>query len=321
MYNELREAHPQQGQVPAAVSVDDGSYVPPMPPLPPTTAGTDAAIGAASTASTCSVSTAGTGTTGTTGGGSQSYIHDPDGYIAANLALAEQYRRSSEHPHAAPNSNSDDNGNGAKSKPNSKKGPKAVPHRAGMSYKRPLAVPGGVGTGTGSTAMTMSHRSTAAGGGPRRRNKPCTTKGCPRQGRGVRFGFMCQRHYNESRGIKSIFVDWRMLLQPDKDNPGKPQEQAQEAQQPEPEPKQEQEKEDNDGGSSDGPKEEKKEDGVENTTNEEAKEAKQAMKMDEENKNTNEEVKETETADGDHNEKDAVAKIVEVEPAAEKQEG
>ena len=110
-----------------------------------------------------------------------SYIHDPDSYITSNLAMAEQYRRV----------NPD------------------VP--VGWRPRKATTIKAG---------GTLSKRQLAVGT-RKRKVKSCPVKGCPRQSRGIKFDYMCQRHYNESKGIVSNFVDWRMLLQPDEANPGK----------------------------------------------------------------------------------------------------
>ena len=110
-----------------------------------------------------------------------SYIHDPESYITSNLAMAEQYRRA----------NPD------------------VP--VGWRPRKATTIKAG---------GTLSKRQLAVGT-RKRKVKSCPVKGCPRQSRGIKFDHMCQRHYNESKGIVSNFVDWRMLLQPDGANPGK----------------------------------------------------------------------------------------------------
>ena len=110
-----------------------------------------------------------------------SYIHDPESYITSNLAMAEQYRRV----------NPD------------------VP--VGWHPRKATTIKAG---------GTLSKRQLTEGT-RKRKVKSCPVKGCPRQSRGVKFDYMCQRHFNESKGIVSNFVDWRMLLQPDEANPGK----------------------------------------------------------------------------------------------------
>ena len=114
-----------------------------------------------------------------------SYIHDPESYITSNLAMAEQYRRV----------NPD------------------VP--VGWRPRKATTIKAG---------GTVSKRQLTEGGTRKRKVKSCPVKGCPRQSRGIKFDYMCQRHYNESKGIVSNFVDWRMLLQPDENNPGKEEE-------------------------------------------------------------------------------------------------
>ena len=112
------------------------------------------------------------------------YIQDPEFYITSNLAIAEQYRRVNPEVHIG-------------TRPR-----KATTAKAG-----------------GTLSKRQLHEGTR-----KRKVKSCTTKGCPRQSRGIKFDYMCQRHYNESKGIVSNFVDWRMLLQPDENNPGKHEE-------------------------------------------------------------------------------------------------
>ena len=112
------------------------------------------------------------------------YIQDPESYITSNLAIAEQYRRVNPEVHIG-------------TRPR-----KATTAKAG-----------------GTLSKRQLHEGTR-----KRKVKSCTTKGCPRQSRGIKFDYMCQRHYNESKGIVSNFVDWRMLLQPDENNPGKHEE-------------------------------------------------------------------------------------------------
>ena len=109
------------------------------------------------------------------------YIQDPDSYITSNLAIAEQYRRVNPEVH--------------------------------IGFRPRKAT-------TAKAGGTLSKRQLQEGA-RKRKVKSCTVKGCPRQSRGIRFNYMCQRHWNESKGIVSNFVDWRMLLQPDENNPGK----------------------------------------------------------------------------------------------------
>ena len=109
------------------------------------------------------------------------HIQDPDSYITSNLAIAEQYRRV--NPEV----------------------------RIGLHPRKAT---------TAKAGGTLSKRQLQEGA-RRRKVKSCTVKGCPRQSRGIKFDYMCQRHWNESKGIVSNFVDWRMLLQPDENNPGK----------------------------------------------------------------------------------------------------
>ena len=110
------------------------------------------------------------------------YIQDPDSYITSNLAIAEQYRR--------------------------------VNPDVRIGFRPRKAT-------TAKAGGTLSKRQLQEGTARRRKVKSCTVKGCPRQSRGIKFDYMCQRHWNESKGIVSNFVDWRMLLQPDENNPGK----------------------------------------------------------------------------------------------------
>lgn len=119
----------------------------------------------------------------------QPYIHDPSGYLTANLALAEQYAGSA----------------ASKKKKSRSKKKKAAKASAGAGDKHQIT------TGGGGYAAPVNPR----------KQKPCKVGGCPRQSRGVRFDFMCQRHCNEARGIKSNCVDWRMLLQRNESNPGR----------------------------------------------------------------------------------------------------
>ena len=114
------------------------------------------------------------------------YIHDPSGYLTANLALAEQYSTTA-----------------SKKKSRSKKKKAAKASNSAKDCKK--------GLGGGGYAAPVNPR----------KQKPCKVEGCPRQSRGVKFDFMCQRHHNEARGIKSNCVDWRMLLQKDESKPGR----------------------------------------------------------------------------------------------------
>ena len=93
---------------------------------------------------------------------------------------------------------------------------KAATASAGGQKKKPAKAPAG----------GQKKKPATAGGGYAapvnpRKQKPCKVGGCPRQSRGVKFDFMCQRHHKEARGIKSNCVDWRMLLQKDESKPGR----------------------------------------------------------------------------------------------------